>query len=72
MDFKDSPEGLVKQASLMEGHSANCIHVTDSAGHLLPDTVEAHLGAVREALKPETELGFHAHHNQAKPARLST
>lgn len=72
MDFKDSPEGLVEQARLIEGHSASCIHVTDSAGHLLPDTVEARLRAVRAALEPETELGFHAHHDQAKPARLST
>jgi 4-hydroxy-2-oxovalerate/4-hydroxy-2-oxohexanoate aldolase len=60
-----SPEGLVKQARLMEGYGANCIYVTDSAGHMLPDDVKARLGAVREALKPETELGFHGHHNLA-------
>jgi 4-hydroxy-2-oxovalerate/4-hydroxy-2-oxohexanoate aldolase len=47
------------------GTAANCIYVTDSAGHLLPDTVKARLGAVRDALKPETELGFHGHHNLA-------
>ena len=27
--------------------------------------MKARLGAVREALKPETELGFHGHHNLA-------
>ena len=65
MSHMNSPEGLVKQAKLMESYGANCIYVTDSAGHLLPEGVKARLGAVREALKPETELGFHGHHNLA-------
>jgi 4-hydroxy-2-oxovalerate/4-hydroxy-2-oxohexanoate aldolase len=60
-----SPEMLVSQARLMEGYGANCIYVTDSAGHMLPDDVKARLGAVRAALRPETELGFHGHHNLA-------
>ena len=60
-----SPEKLVEQARLMEGFGANCIYVTDSAGYMLPDDVKARLGAVRAALKPETELGFHGHHNMA-------
>ncbi|HUH40897.1 MAG TPA: 4-hydroxy-2-oxovalerate aldolase [Castellaniella sp.] len=65
MSHMNSPEGLVKQALLMEGYGANCIYVTDSAGHLLPDTVRQRILAVRAALKPETELGFHGHHNLA-------
>ena len=60
-----SPEKLVEQALLMEGYGANCVYVTDSAGHMLPDDVTARLGAVRKALKPATELGFHGHHNMA-------
>ena len=60
-----SPETLVTQARLMEGYGANCIYITDSVGHMLPDDVKARLGAVRAALKPETELGFHGHHNLA-------
>ena len=60
-----SPEKLIEQAQLMEGYGANCIYVTDSAGYMLPDDVKARLGAVRAALKPETELGFHGHHNMA-------
>nr|HMN78956.1 4-hydroxy-2-oxovalerate aldolase [Burkholderiaceae bacterium] len=61
----NSAEGLVKQARLMEGYGANCIYITDSAGYMLPDDVTARIGAVRAALKPGTELGFHGHHNLA-------
>lgn len=59
------PEGLIKQARLMEGYGANCIYITDSAGYMLPQDVTDRLTAVREALLPETELGFHGHHNMA-------
>jgi 4-hydroxy-2-oxovalerate/4-hydroxy-2-oxohexanoate aldolase len=65
MAHMNSPEGLAAQARLMEGYGANCVYVTDSAGHMLPDDVKARLCAVRAALKPETELGFHGHHNLA-------
>ena len=60
-----SPEKLVSQALLMQSYGANCIYVTDSAGYMLPDDVRVRLSAVRQALKPETELGFHGHHNMA-------
>jgi 4-hydroxy-2-oxovalerate/4-hydroxy-2-oxohexanoate aldolase len=65
MAHMNSAEGLVRQAKLMESYGANCIYVTDSAGFMLPDDVTLKLGAVRAALKPETELGFHGHHNLA-------
>ncbi|MCY1270805.1 4-hydroxy-2-oxovalerate aldolase 4 [compost metagenome] len=65
MAHMNSPEGLAQQARLMESYGANCIYVTDSAGHLLPDTVKARIGAVREALDSGTEVGFHGHHNLA-------
>jgi 4-hydroxy-2-oxovalerate/4-hydroxy-2-oxohexanoate aldolase len=60
-----SPQKLVEQALLMEGYGANCIYVTDSAGYMLPDDVKARIVAVRAALRPGTELGFHGHHNLA-------
>ncbi|MGB3070610.1 MAG: 4-hydroxy-2-oxovalerate aldolase [Ottowia sp.] len=63
MAHMNTPEGLVTQAKLMESYGANCIYITDSAGHMLPTDVTEKLGRVREALKPETELGFHGHHN---------
>ena len=65
MAHMNSPEGLARQARLMEGYGANCVYVTDSAGHMLPDDVKARLAAVRAALQPDTELGFHGHRNLA-------
>ncbi|QXZ10368.1 4-hydroxy-2-oxovalerate aldolase [Comamonas sp. Y33R10-2] len=65
MAHMNSAEGLVKQAKLMESYGANCIYITDSAGYMLPDDVKERLGAVRQALSPDTELGFHGHHNMA-------
>ena len=49
-----SAEKLVSQALLMQGYGANCIYITDSAGHMLPGDVKLKLGAVRQALKAET------------------
>jgi 4-hydroxy-2-oxovalerate/4-hydroxy-2-oxohexanoate aldolase len=57
------PERLAKEALLMESYGANCVYVTDSAGHMLPADVRARISAVRAVLKPETEIGFHGHHN---------
>ncbi len=65
MAHMSSPEDLVKQALLMESYGANCLYITDSAGYMLPDDVKSRVGALRDALKPETELGFHGHHNMA-------
>lgn len=65
MSHMNTPEGLVAQAKLMEGYGANCLYITDSAGYMLPEDVKARISAVRAALRPETELGFHGHHNLA-------
>jgi len=59
------PEELVVQAKLMESYGANCIYCTDSAGFMLPDDVTARIATLRKELKPETEIGFHGHHNMA-------
>jgi 4-hydroxy-2-oxovalerate/4-hydroxy-2-oxohexanoate aldolase len=37
--------------------------VTDSAGYMLPDDVTARIALLREKARPETEIGFHGHHN---------
>lgn len=59
------PEVLVKQALLMESYGANCVYCTDSAGYMLPEDVTERIARLRDALAPETELGFHGHHNLA-------
>jgi 4-hydroxy-2-oxovalerate/4-hydroxy-2-oxohexanoate aldolase len=58
-------EELVEQALLMESYGAGTVYVTDSAGFMLPDDVTARVGLLRQRLKPETEVGFHGHHNLA-------
>lgn len=60
-----SERELVSQALAMESYGANCIYCTDSAGYMLPDEVSLKITALRRALKPETEIGFHGHHNLA-------
>ncbi|MEM8606877.1 MAG: 4-hydroxy-2-oxovalerate aldolase [Myxococcota bacterium] len=57
------PDELVAQAKLMESYGANCLYITDSAGYMLPDDVTARVSRFVDELKPETEVGFHGHHN---------
>lgn len=57
------PEALAAQGLLMESYGAQTIYCTDSAGYMLPADVTARIAALRKVLKPETEIGFHGHHN---------
>src|ERR1700694_1100486 len=59
------PDALVAQAKLMESYGANCLYITEFAGYMLPDDVTARVSALRDALEPGTEVGFHGHHNLA-------
>lgn len=63
MAHLNTPEGLARQGKLMESYGAQTVYVTDSAGYMLPADVKARVGALRDVLKPETEIGFHGHHN---------
>lgn len=58
-----SAEKLLEQAKLMESYGANCVYCTDSAGYMLPDEVTEKIGLLRQNLGPDTEIGFHGHHN---------
>ena len=63
MAHLNDPAGLAEQGRLMESYGAQTVYITDSAGFLLPDDVARRVRALREVLKPETEIGFHGHHN---------
>jgi len=63
MSHLNSPEGIAAQGKLMESYGAQTVYVTDSAGALLPHEVADRIKALRDALRPDTEIGFHGHHN---------
>ncbi len=65
MSHMATAEKLLEQARLMVGYGANCIYMTDSAGHMLPEDVGEKIGLLRSELPAEVELGFHGHHNLA-------
>ncbi|MDP6934782.1 MAG: 4-hydroxy-2-oxovalerate aldolase [Myxococcota bacterium] len=60
-----SPEELARQGRIMEDFGAQVIYCTDSAGYLLPSGVTDRIAALRSALGPDTQVGFHGHHNLA-------
>ena len=65
MSHLNDAKGLCEQALLMEGYGAQTVYITDSAGYMLPEDVTEIITRLRGELKPETEIGFHGHHNMA-------
>lgn len=63
MAHLNTAQGLAAQGKLMESYGAQTIYLTDSAGYMLPEQVKECVARLRDALKPETEIGFHGHHN---------
>lgn len=57
------PAKLAEQARVHEASGGQVVYCTDSAGALTMDAAAARVTAVREALAPETIVGFHAHNN---------
>lgn len=65
MSHMVGPEKILEQAKLMHGYGANCLYMTDSAGHMLPEDVREKIGILRDYFPAEIEIGFHGHHNLA-------
>jgi 4-hydroxy 2-oxovalerate aldolase len=57
------PAALVEQARIMEDAGAECVYVVDSAGAMTVFDVRARVAALKAALRPETQVGMHAHNN---------
>lgn len=65
MSHMAKPEKILEQAKLMYSYGANCLYMTDSAGHMLPEEVKEKIGLLRDYFPAEIEIGFHGHHNLA-------
>lgn len=57
------PAALVEQAKIMEDAGAQCVYVVDSAGAMTVFDARARVAALKAALRPETQVGMHAHNN---------
>lgn len=57
------PRRLLEQAKIMEDAGADCVYVVDSAGAMTVADARARVAELRAGLRPETEVGIHAHNN---------
>lgn len=63
MSHMNTPEKLALEAKKMEDYGAETVYVVDSGGAMNMYDIADRIKAFRDVLKPETEIGIHAHHN---------
>jgi 4-hydroxy 2-oxovalerate aldolase len=63
MAHMTTPERLLEQARLMESYGAQCVYVVDSAGAMTIEDARVRVRALKDGLRPETQVGVHAHNN---------
>ena len=63
MSHMVEPEKLAEQAKLMESYGATCVYMADSGGAMNMQDIRNRFRAFKAVLKPETQMGMHAHHN---------
>jgi 4-hydroxy 2-oxovalerate aldolase len=57
------PDAMLAQARIMEDAGAQCVYVVDSAGAMTVLDARARVAALKGGLRPETQVGIHAHNN---------
>lgn len=63
MSHMNTPEKLALEAKKMEDYGAETVYVVDSGGAMNMYDIADRVKAFRDVLKPETQIGIHAHHN---------
>ena len=65
MPHMTTAQELGRQARLMADAGATAVHLMDSAGALVPDSVRERVDALLNAIAPGSDVGIHAHDNLA-------
>jgi 4-hydroxy 2-oxovalerate aldolase len=63
MSHRAPARKLAEQARQMESYGAHCVYVVDSGGRLTMGGGRERVRAYRAALRPQTQIGIHAHQN---------
>ncbi len=63
MAHMTTPAALLAQARIMEDAGAQAVYCVDSAGAMTTHDARARVAELKAGLRPETQVGIHAHNN---------